>query len=276
MEGNQLNTLKDLLLEEERTSRNELGERVDVLDGQLNNTDELRKKLKPILVDQVTYLRKNFPNLFGEVMVDSIKTQIKDSQDEMVDALYPIMGKMIKKYIAREMKLLSEKIDKQLKKTFSWSGWVSRFKGWFSGVSEGDMVLRNLIKAEIEEIFVVQQNSGLLLGGYSIHNTLDKEMIAGMLTAIKSFVKDAFVFGKQELETIEYENYELIIKNLESFYIVVVVSGVVDEVFKNKLDDLLLDFSEVALKKYHREQNFDQIQMTNLIKEYSEKLNESS
>ncbi len=87
MENNQLNTLKDILLDEERFSRNELGERVDVLDEQLNNTDELRKKLKPILVDQVTYLRKNFPNLFGEVMVDSIKTQIRDSQDEMVDAL---------------------------------------------------------------------------------------------------------------------------------------------------------------------------------------------
>ncbi len=276
MENNQLNALKDILLDEERISRNELGERVDVLDEQLNDTDELRKKLKPILVDQVTYLRKNFPNLFGEVMVDSIKTQIRDSQDEMVDALYPIMGKMIKKYIAREMKLLSERIDKQLKKTFSWSGWVARFKGWFGGVSEGDMVLRNLVKAEIEEIFVVQQNSGLLLGSYSIHNTLDKEMIAGMLTAIKSFVKDAFVFGKQELETIEYENYELIIKNLESFYIVVVASGVVDEVFKNDLDDVLLDFSEVVLKKYHREKDFDQIQMTSLIKEYSEKLNGSS
>ncbi len=101
-------------------------------------------------------------------------------------------------------------------------------------------------------------------------------MIAGMLTAIKSFVKDAFVFGKQELETIEYENYELIIKNLESFYIVVVASGVVDEAFKNDLDDVLLDFSEVVLKKYHREKDFDQIQMTNLIKEYSEKLNGSS
>lgn len=276
MENNQLNTLKDILLDEERFSRNELGERVDVLDEQLNNTDELRKKLKPILVDQVTYLRKNFPNLFGEVMVDSIKTQIRDSQDEMVDALYPIMGKMIKKYIAMEMRLLSERIDKQLKKTFSWSGWITRFRGWFGGVSEGDMVLRNLIKAEIEEIFVVQQNSGLLLGSYSIHNTLDKEMIAGMLTAIKSFVKDAFVFGKQELETIEYENYELIIKNLESFYIVVVASGVVDEAFKNDLDDVLLDFSEVVLKKYHREKDFDQIQMTNLIKEYSEKLNGSS
>ncbi len=276
MENNQLNTLKDILLDEERFSRNELGERVDVLDEQLNNTDELRKKLKPILVDQVTYLRKNFPNLFGEVMVDSIKTQIRDSQDEMVDALYPIMGKMIKKYIAREMKLLSERIDKQLKKTFSWSGWMTRFRGWFGGVSEGDMVLRNLIKAEIEEIFVVQQNSGLLLGSYSIHNTLDKEMIAGMLTAIKSFVNDAFVFGKQELETIEYENYELIIKNLESFYIVVVASGVVDEAFKNDLDDVLLDFSEVVLKKYHREKDFNQMQMTSLIKEYSEKLNGSS
>jgi len=135
------------------------------------------------------------------------------------------------------------------------------------------MVLRNLIKAEIEEVFVIAQHSGMLLGSYSRHNTLDKEMIAGMLTAIKSFVKDAFVFGKQELETIEYENYELIIKNLESFYIVVVASGVVDEVFKNELDDVLLDFSEVALKKYHREQKFDEMQMTSLIKEYTERLN---
>jgi hypothetical protein len=72
-------------------------------------------------------------------------------------------------------------------------------------------------------------------------------MVAGMLTAIKAFVKDAFTAETQELETIAYETYKIIIKNFKSYYIAAVISGVVTTSSKKELDHAILDFSEKVL-----------------------------
>ena len=73
---------------------------------------------------------------------------------------------------------------------------------------------------------------------------VDRDMVAGMLTAIKSFVEHAFSKGEQEIETIEYDNYKLLVRNFHTYYIVVVVSGSVSAEFKSMLTDLLLNFAE--------------------------------
>lgn len=54
------------------------------------------------------------------------------------------------------------------------------------------------------------KESGLLIGSYSRGNIADKDMISGMLTAIKSFVEDAFSKEGQDLEDIKFENFNFL------------------------------------------------------------------
>ena len=63
-------------------------------------------------------------------------------------------------------------------------------------------------------------------------DNIDKDMIAGMLTAIKSFVEDAFAKEEQSLELIQYEFYNIYIQNLASYYIATVISGSFNSDFK--------------------------------------------
>lgn len=241
--------LKEILLEQDREDRNELAQKLEELDKQLNEKEQLEERINPILTDEEGALRKNFSGLFGPQITESIKRQIKDSQDEVVEALYPIIGRMIKKYITSEIEKLSEKVDAQMELAFSWEGWKLRIKAWISGTPQKDMVLSNLIEPKIEEIFVIERNSGILIGSYSKKGSLDGDMVAGMLTAIKAFVEDAFSADAQELESIDYENYKVIIKNFKSFFISVVCSGGMSSAFKDKLDDQLLTFAEKVLSK---------------------------
>ncbi len=74
---------------------------------------------------------------------------------------------------------------------------------------------------------------------------MDKDMISGMLTAIKSFVEDAFSGGGQDLESIEYELYTIHIQNFFSYYIAVVVSGNYTQTFENELENELLELSDL-------------------------------
>ena len=114
----------------------------------------------------------------------------------------------------------------------------------FTGVKEGDLVLSELSDAEVNEVFVIQKGSGLLLGNYSLTDTMDKDMISGMLTAIKSFVEDAFKGGNQNLEAIEYELYSIHIQNFHSYYIAIVVSGTYTREFESRIENKLLSLSD--------------------------------
>lgn len=250
MDKEKFEVLKDILFEDARKRNEELASKVNAIDEIISDREKLEPRIALILEDQVEFLEKNFPQLFGNAITASIRKQIKESQEEVVDALYPIMGKMVKKYIYRELALLSERIDRQLEKAFSWEGWVTRIKAWCGGVSEKEIIMKGLARPHLEEVFIIQQHTGLLIGSYSKNNTLDKDMIAGMLTAIKSFVKDAFRGGGQELETIEYENYKLVISNLRSFYVVLVFTGFMNAGFRSELDDMLVDFQKEVLEKY--------------------------
>ncbi len=252
-QGAAFNQLKKILLEQDREERDELAQKLSELDQQLNQKEELEVRVDPILKDQEVHLRNNFSHLFGPQITESIRKQIKDSQDEVVEALYPIIGRMIKKYITNEIQKLSEKVDQQMELAFSWEGWKIRIKAWFSGTPQKEVMLSKLIEPKIEEIFVIERDSGILMGSFSRSESVDQDMVAGMLTAIKAFVEDAFTSEKQELESIDYENYKIVLKSFKSFFLAVVTSGGMSMAFRDKLDDQLIDFADKVLKNARSE-----------------------
>ncbi len=54
---------------------------------------------------------EGIPENLGPVITSALNEQIKNSQELVVNALFPIIGKMIKKYIQQEMAILSETIN---------------------------------------------------------------------------------------------------------------------------------------------------------------------
>ncbi|KYG84139.1 hypothetical protein AWW67_03235 [Roseivirga seohaensis] len=241
--------LREILLEKDWEEREEFAQKLSDLDDQLNSRNRLEEKIQPILDDERESLRHRFPDLFGPQITETISKQIRESQDEVVEALYPILGRMIKKYITSEIEKLSEKVDEQMKLAFSWEAWKIRIKAWFTGTPQKNMIISKLIEPKIEEIFIVEKQSGMLMGSFSKNHSVDQEMIAAMLTAIKTFVEDAFKSETQELDSIDYDNYKIVIKNFKSFFIAVVTSGGMSMAFRDKLDDTLLDFAEKVLRK---------------------------
>lgn len=205
---------------------------------------EINRRVEPYFDEKLDFLRENFPDLFGEAMARTIKQQIRDSKDEMIDALYPIIGRLIRRFVAKELERLSERIDQSINDAFSWKWWVRRMRGWARGESAADQVVKDLVRAEIVEAFIVDKDSGLLAGVWSPEQKADQDMVAGMLTAIKSFVESAFESGSQDLETIEYETYKILLHNFQTYYIAVIVSGAVTADFKGRLYDFVLAFEE--------------------------------
>jgi hemerythrin len=256
-ESQKLLLLKQLLLDEDRDFANSILQKLESLEKTVYVEDNLSEKINPIIDKKIATFAENVPKKLGPAITEALSFEIKNSQDKVVEALFPIIGKMIKKYVQQEMKALSESINNQIQNTFSFGGIKRKIKSVFTGASESEIILSELSKSKIEQIFVIEKGSGMLISSTSKEESMDEDMIAGMLTAIKSFVEDAFSKKDQSLELIQYELYNIHIQNFSSYYIAVVVSGIFDTNFKNTLENKLFDFASKHIN--HNLSNRDSI-----------------
>lgn len=238
--NNRFELLKELLLTDDRKQFNVLKEQF------LESNNKLKSKVSPVVDEKIDDLKTNFPSHFGDQITESIKVQIRESQDEVVEALYPIMGKLVKKFIIAEITKLTETINQTINDKFSLSRII---KNLFKGKkTDAEDVFQEVFVPIIEEVFVIEENSGLLVGSYSRGNIADKDMVSGMLTAIKSFAEDAFSKEGQDLEDIKFETFQLSMVNYNSIYIATATSGVITTEFKEELSDNLNTLAEKILR----------------------------
>ncbi len=244
-----LDILKNILLTDERQYAEEISKKIKILEETINKQNQLSQKVDPIIDDKLEEFIKEIPQTLGPTITEALKTEIKNSKDEVVEALFPIIGKMIKRYVQHEVQLLSEKINAQLNNTFSFKSLKRKIKSKKTGISEGELIIQELTKPSIEQLMVINKGSGIIISEYSKTKNIDEDMISGMLTAIKSFAEDAFEKENIELQYIEYESYHVHLQNFSSYYIAVIISGAYNVLFKGQLEDKLLNFAQNVINK---------------------------
>ncbi|WP_439128081.1 cell envelope biogenesis protein OmpA [Polaribacter sp.] len=236
---NRFELLRELLLEDDR-------EKFTALSEEIIKREKLSKRVDPLVDEKIEDLRENFPKYFGGTITETIKVQIRDSQDEVVEALYPIMGKLVKKAIVSEITKLSDSINKTIQEKFSFTQMFTRF---FKGKkNDADIVLQEVFEPVIEEVFIIEKDSGLLAGSFTRGNIADKDMVSGMLTAIKSFAEEAFSKENQNLEDIKFDSFQLNINNFKTIYIAIATSGVLNASFRETLADNVNNLAEIILR----------------------------
>jgi hypothetical protein len=236
-----LEQLRDILLREDRT-------RLEELQIQLNDPKQLNQRVAPLIERELVILKEHFPDAYFKVVDNMIQARLKTSQKEILDNAYPVMGKMIRKYVQLQFDQLREEINDRIYETFN-TGILGRIKYALFGFSnrEKEWMLAQSKMAQVEEVFVVEQHSGILLGSASSQETIDRDLVAGMLTAIKSFVEDAFKQGGTDLECIQYGNYAIHVYNYFTCYLAVVVIGTLTREEKEFLDQRTRQFAEKSL-----------------------------
>ena len=237
-----LKVLKEILLNEEREFDKDLLLKIEELTAEQR---QLSERVNPIMEKRLSTFVDEIPETLGPVITETLKTEIEKSQDAVAEALFPIMGKMIKKYVQAEIKKLNSDINAKLKKSFSFSSPFKKGKKPTNAAA----LLKEQYKGFIEHVMVIEKGSGILKANYAKTENIDQDMMAGMLTAIKSFAEDAFAKANLELERIDYELYTIHLQNFSNYYIAVVISGIYDDEFKDKLEDVLLDFAQFVLNK---------------------------
>lgn len=265
----QIDQLKYLLFKEEQETNDRLKKEIkhlrkelDELEAELQKQEQqivfvekeaknpkyLQEQVHPIINNRIKELKTNFNDLFGEEVKNTVNAEIRNSQDEFIDAVYPIIGKLVRRYVSYQFELFTEAIEEQRKNAFSFQRWKYRFKRWF-GKGDETEIIEELLSPVIEEVYLIQKDSGLLLGCFSANNITDMDMVAGMFSAIKSSAEYVFSRQTEELRTIEYQNFKVIIHDYYKYYSATVIDGSTTPSFVQKLEMILNDFDEKQMPK---------------------------
>ncbi len=231
--------LRRLLLDQEQS-------RIQTLQADLSQTRESVPDLvaRDIESGLKEGTQSRLARALNEVTLNGLEHAVKRRPETVVDALFPVIGPAIRRALQEAMRQLSADIDRAVNNAFSARAWTWRLEAWRSGVPYAQVVLRNTVGWRVEHLFLVHPESGLLLGQLTAPELpeLDADAIAGMFTAIQSFVSDSMQATTQNGEGgigfATIGDYQLVVSEGPQARLVAFVRGVPGSDFPTRLDEL--------------------------------------
>jgi len=220
--------LRELLFSQYREKLAALEAELDDLESRVNDEDALTAMVTPIIGD-------------------AIRRKIRDAREEMVEALYPIIGQTVVRAVSEAIRDLARTVDAQMRTTFRPQMAWRRLQARVTGVPDADLVLRDALPFEVEEVFLIHRESGLLLWYISQASelALDSDLVSGMLTAIRDFAEDAFGRGElADLDEIQYGERCILIEAAQYAYLAVVVEGVAPQGFRAEMRERIIEINQ--------------------------------
>ncbi len=185
----------------------------------------------------------------GPEMGKAIKAQIELERDAMVDALYPVIGSTISKYMVEVVQAINSKVEN----TLSPEGIKRKIRAKIQGVSEAELIFQESVGCQVQAVFLIAKDSGVVIQEVQLgEQQLNSDMIAGMLTAIRSFANDCIASGS-ELDAIDYGDWQIPIEVAGYCYLAVVLKGEPTKGFRSKIRQILGDIvlkHGKAIKQY--------------------------
>lgn len=247
----ELDQLKDLLLADELTQLKELASKLRSLDFEAQDEETILQRITPLFdrillerlkskdahtqeilsqyfADIIAQTSKHNPSGLSRslqsVISPAIAKEIAENKDVMIDALYPIMGGMISKYVTQAIKEIMETINKKIENGLSIERVKRKVKAKMTGVSEAELMLEEGGDARILSLFVIDKETSLLIAEAYLEDQKidDAHMVASMASAIKDFINDWIKKSDtiKEVQLLSYGNETLYIESAGTVYII--------------------------------------------------------
>ena len=209
-----------------------------------------------------------------KVIAPAISKEIANNQDVMIDALYPIMGGMISKYVTQSIKELMEQINRKIENGLSTERFKRKLKAKFTGVSETELLMEESSDALISALFVIHKDTGLLISSASMakREIDDPQMVASMASAIKDFINDwinKHQENKEEIQILSYGNATLYIESAGSVYVIAFLDSEPDYELRSEINRF---FASIVKQYALYFQNFDGDDSAPEVAEISQKM----
>lgn len=161
---------------------------------------------------------------------ECIEGSVERNPTFFAEILYPVMGPAIRRSITQALRELVQHINQSLEHSLTIKGLKWRIEAARSGIPFAEIVLRHTLRYRVEEAFLIQSGSGLLIqhiGKDPAHAT-DGDAVSAMLTAIRDFAHDTLDAEDENsrLETIDVGDHTLWLIHGPKAYLACAIRGV--------------------------------------------------
>ena len=233
-----LHELRRLLVRPEQEELQELHDRLDDKERRAHEMAAILPEAVMLSADRSAELTRALrPAVEG-----SVRESIEKRPQVFVDALYPIIGPVVRRSIAESMRALLQTLNQSLEQSFSWQGLKWRFEALRTGRSFAEVVMLRSLVYRVEQLFLIHRETSLSLLHLSADAaaTQDGDMVAGMLSAIQDFTRDSFQTGSDEaLEEFRVGELQVWIVPGAHAYLAAVIRGNPPRELRSTLEDAI-------------------------------------
>ncbi|MCB1773268.1 MAG: hypothetical protein KDI88_06595 [Gammaproteobacteria bacterium] len=240
-ENSELAVLRQLLLGPEQAALRDIDEVLnDPRQRHQRVAESLPESLHRAYADSPTTLTR----ALDEPVAACIRSSVSRDPDFFGNILYPVMGPAIRRSISQAMRGLVQQINQTLEHSLTLKGLKWRLEAARTGLPFGEIVLRNTLRYRVEEVFLIQGGSGLLIQHLSQDRkeSGDADAVSAMLTAIRDFARDTFDHsdrGDARLETIDAGDHTLWLAHGPRAYLACAIRGVAPARFRDHLNEVV-------------------------------------
>lgn len=182
--------------------------------------------------------------VISEPTTEAIRVSIRRDSERVAGILYPAVLPAIRKSIEETLQGFLESIDLLLKQQFSAASLKWRFEAWRTGVPFHEIMLRHMLRYQVEQVFLIHRRSGLLIGHVTSSAEVgkDSDAVSAMLSAIESFVKESFSSDKDDhLSRVTVGDRIVYLEHGPNALLASVVRGVATPAYRRKMREINAD-----------------------------------
>ena len=203
--------------------------------------------ISQVLPAAIIEAQRQNPQLLTSSVITTVENAIHDSvhQDRNIlsESLFPVIGPSTRKSISSAIGELIQSLNQTLEYSLSLRSFKWRLEARRTGKSFAEVVLLRTLIYQVEQVFFIHNETGLLLQQVSAETaaTKDPDLISAMMTAIQDFVSDSFVLpeGDNALGVLEVGELSVWIEDGPLATIACVIRGVAPESLHTTMQETL-------------------------------------
>lgn len=185
-------------------AREELRQKVEQVFDRAGTRESLATSVAEVLDDALRQAEvaqhEDLSRTIAPLVVTTIKTELRNSQDEMVEALYPITGRLVKSYVASAMKDLTEQMNRRLEQ----NPVMLRLQSLATGRSVTELALAGTQDFAFHELYLIRRGTGDLVAHWpDVSPTKSHQSLSGVLAAINEFANEALSASQESMRQID-------------------------------------------------------------------------
>ncbi|MCW2317008.1 outer membrane protein OmpA-like peptidoglycan-associated protein [Rhodoblastus acidophilus] len=186
---------------------------------------------------------RELSSAIAPLVVAAIRSEIVNSRDMMVDALYPITGRLVAAAVANAFRDLAESLEKRIDSLLSGQMWKLRLRAWLTRRPLSEVLLEAARRPQVVRLLALERDTGRLLASWRADGQADDsaELVSGLIAAISQFSAQAFAREHGELRQLDMGPSHLLLRASARMLVAAEFSGVPDAADERRMDGALFD-----------------------------------